>query len=1371
VTITGVVGGDAHAGDTVTLTINGVTYTGLVAADLSFSIPVAGSDLANDADRVIDASVTTTDAAGNSATAGDTEGYSVDLASPSVVVDIVDAALNLADTQSQVTFTFSQAPEAAGSVTITGVVGGDAHAGDTVTLTINGVTYTGLVAADLSFSIPVAGSDLANDADRVIDASVTTTDAAGNSATAGDTEGYRVNNAPMAVADLATVGEDAANVTGDVTPGTPGQDYDLDGDTLTVTGVAAGVVPSGSGNVGVSVAGLYGTVVINANGTFTYFPGAAAQALGAGQNVVDRFTYTIGDGTGDTSTATLTITVQGANDAPTITGPLLGSVTEDGTTMATGALSISDPDAGQSSFIAQGGAAGTYGTFAITAAGVWTYTLNNGAANVQSLAQGENPTETFTITTADGTTRQIVITVNGNNDAPVTVADTGAVQENATLTVTAATGVLANDTDVDSGDTKTVTGVSFGGTPGTVGSALAGTYGTLTLNSDGSYSYSANRPAANALAAGATATETFTYTMQDTAGATSSTTVTFAITGTNDAPVVGLPPAANVSEEGLYGGIADTAGTSDTTNATVATGSLPITDPDNSTFNITLTPPATVLTSNGVTVTWSGGSPGTDLVGSAGGTEVIRLHVTNTGAYTVTLSAPVDHATAGVEDVKALGFGVSVSDGAAASATTLTVNIEDDAPSAVNITQNIEAVPTNSNILLVIDVSGSMGTTDGPGGATRLQTAKDAITQLLSQYDNMGEVRVQIVSFSSSAKIDTSEWVTASQAQAIVNALVANGGTNYDAGIASAMEAYYQSGKVAGAQNIAYFFSDGDPSFGVGTVNTLSGARNGTGSSVTTDSGIDPAEETLWKNFLTANDVTAHAIGLGTGVSATYLNPIAYDGATNTEKNAQLVTNLADLSTALTATVPPATGGDLLAGSLIGSGQGIGADRGYVQSLTVDGTNYAYSPAAGGSITVIGTNRSTFDTVTNSLTVNTLNGGKFIVDMDDGSYTYTPPAVISGIKTEAMSYVLRDNDGDSASATITFNVSRAPEPVVAMTSSTYTGSAYNEIVTGTASADTISTGAGSDSLNGGAGADTLIGGTGNDTLIGGLGSDVFKWSLGDAGTAGSPARDLIKEFSQGPVTLVNPGAESVVLGEGSTSNTTTGWTRSDSTSRTANPTTNDFLLDHDNAFYITGDGDVAADNYLSQTLSGATFSNSGVWTVTADVGWAQSQATTPTFRMELWAGSTLIGVVDQNSAPLIQGQFVEASFTVNGASYPSVAAGTPLEVRLVGMAGRPYFDNVQVTQDDGDKLDLRDLLVGESHSGNNAGNLANFLHFEQTQDGTVLHVSSNGGYSVGYNANATDQQIALEGINLVGSYTTDAQVIQDLLTKGKLITD
>ncbi|HTY02137.1 MAG TPA: type I secretion C-terminal target domain-containing protein, partial [Rhodocyclaceae bacterium] len=103
-----------------------------------------------------------------------------------------------------------------------------------------------------------------------------------------------------------------------------------------------------------------------------------------------------------------------------------------------------------------------------------------------------------------------------------------------------------------------------------------------------------------------------------------------------------------------------------------------------------------------------------------------------------------------------------------------------------------------------------------------------------------------------------------------------------------------------------------------------------------------------------------------------------------------------------------------------------------------------------------------------------------------------------------------------------------------------------------------------------------------------------------------------------------------------------------------------------------------------------------------------------------------------------------------------------------GTVGVPASDtvtdfNAAVPASGGDILDLRDLLVGETHTGANAGNLANYLHFSYAGGNTTINVQSHGA--------GVDQVITLQGVNLVGSFTTDQQVIQDLLTKGKLITD
>ena len=85
-----------------------------------------------------------------------------------------------------------------------------------------------------------------------------------------------------------------------------------------------------------------------------------------------------------------------------------------------------------------------------------------------------------------------------------------------------------------------------------------------------------------------------------------------------------------------------------------------------------------------------------------------------------------------------------------------------------------------------------------------------------------------------------------------------------------------------------------------------------------------------------------------------------------------------------------------------------------------------------------------------------------------------------------------------------------------------------------------------------------------------------------------------------------------------------------------------------------------------------------------------------------------------------------------------------------------------------DVLDLRDLLVGELHGNNDAGNLTNYLRFTTTAGTTTLSINADA------SGNGTvEQTIVLQGTDLTlgGTLTTDVAIIQDLLTKGKLITD
>ncbi|MFN6163585.1 MAG: VCBS domain-containing protein, partial [Planctomycetota bacterium] len=327
--------------------------------------------------------------------------------------------------------------------------------------------------------------------------------------------------------------------------------------------------------------GTYGSIQIAADGSYTYTvdnSNAAVQALRlTSQTLSETFTYRMADTAGLTSLATVTITIQGANDTPVGVNDTNIAIEAGGVsngtagTNPTGNVLINDTDvdAGDTKTVTDVAAGsifnptgsvgssvvGTYGSIQIAADGSYTYTVDNTNATVQALRlSSQTLSETFTYRMADteGLTSlaTITITIQGSNDNPVAVADTGIAVEaggyaNATPGSDATGNVLANDTDVDSvgnGETKTVSGVAAGAVGsalGSVGTSVTGAYGAITIGSNGAFTYvvdDANTAVQALRLTGQTLTDVFSYTVTDTSGLTSTAHVTITIQGANDAP-------------------------------------------------------------------------------------------------------------------------------------------------------------------------------------------------------------------------------------------------------------------------------------------------------------------------------------------------------------------------------------------------------------------------------------------------------------------------------------------------------------------------------------------------------------------------------------------------------------------------------------------------------------------------------------------------------------------------------------------------------------------------------------------------------------------------------------------------------------------
>ena len=170
---------------------------------------------------------------------------------------------------------------------------------------------------------------------------------------------------------------------------------------------------------------------------------------------------------------------------------------------------------------------GTYGTLTINSNGSYTYLADKTVTD--ALDPGDVVYDYFTI---NGDT-DLTITVIGINDTPSADNETNSTDVSTTLTVTdGASDLLTNDSDDDADASLTVSAIRIGssegaGTAGTIGSALTGSYGALTMAADGTYTYVAGSSAG---------TDSFNYTVTDEFGATDIATLTITVNSSNAAP-------------------------------------------------------------------------------------------------------------------------------------------------------------------------------------------------------------------------------------------------------------------------------------------------------------------------------------------------------------------------------------------------------------------------------------------------------------------------------------------------------------------------------------------------------------------------------------------------------------------------------------------------------------------------------------------------------------------------------------------------------------------------------------------------------------------------------------------------------------------
>ncbi|UYG02002.1 DUF5801 domain-containing protein [Halomonas sp. LR3S48] len=392
----------------------------------------------------------------------------------------------------------------------------------------------------------------------------------------------------------------------------------------------------------------------------------------------------------------------------------------------------------------------------------------------------------------------------------------------------------------------------------------------------------------------------------------------------------------------------------------------------------------------------------------------------------------------------------------------------------------------NYNISLIVDASGSMAEASGSGSLSRMDLTKQALLNLANQLkDHDGTVNVQLVAFSShattSASIQNLNAGNVGQLISAINALSANGTTNYEAAFQQAVSWFNNqnaNGATAsdGFKNISYFLTDGDPTVYYDSRGNLKGPG--------TSTSYEVFKESVEAFGALSNVSQVHGTGIGNGVSENYLRffdntenvgtgsqtfvtgtflgfPVAWSDVTGPIGEVNIVNTAEDLAAALqggsSSDELAALGDDVLIG-------GDGNDIIFGDSVNTDHLEW--------------TNGDT--------------GESFTAGSHDG------------LGYAGLVEYLRWAEGTPGEAP-------SDAEVIA-----YVKSRWEELLDSArpdGGNDTLSGGAGNDILVGGAGDDLLMGGAGDDTLVGGLGADTFAWNLGDQGEAGSAAVDTVKDFS------------------------------------------------------------------------------------------------------------------------------------------------------------------------------------------------------------------------------------------------------------------
>ena len=386
------------SGTQVTITLNGKSYTATIQSDGSWTTTVPAADVGTLADGAsYQVSVSAQDSAGNSASA--THTISVDTTAPVISVNTLsgDDVLNAAEAQQPLTVHGSSSAEA----------------GQTVTVTLGGKTYTALVANDGTWTLDVPAADLANLSEGALTVTASVNDKAGNN---GQTTHTLTVDTVAPAVTISTVADDdivnnAEQLAGQTISGTTTAEQ---GQTVTV-----------------SFNGHSYQATVAANGSWSVFvPGRDFLGLSDGDYTI---TAMVSDKAGNPGSATHDVTLNG--DVPTIAINTFAqddivNAAEHGTPLVISGTT--DAPTGQTVTITLNGK--TY-TATVQNDGTWSYTV--GSADVTALADGDSYVINAQVSNAIGNSASDNHTVTVDLTAPSMGISIDSLQND--------TGLSAND--------------------------------------------------------------------------------------------------------------------------------------------------------------------------------------------------------------------------------------------------------------------------------------------------------------------------------------------------------------------------------------------------------------------------------------------------------------------------------------------------------------------------------------------------------------------------------------------------------------------------------------------------------------------------------------------------------------------------------------------------------------------------------------------------------------------------------------------------------------------------------------------------------------------------------------------------------------